>query len=213
MPKDLVRDLSHAKYWDARYIAEIEGVTDEESYEWLRTFDKLRPFLRHNLPSPSTEPRLLHLGCGISSLAADLSNLGFLHQSNVDFSPVAIDTMKARYGDLKPGIEWHVMDIRNMEYDSNSFDAALDKSTLDAMLSGGSLWTPPPEVAQNIARYVDEVARVLKPGGKWLCISFNQPHFLTPLLRREAAWEIRVEVLQDAPGSFEYFGFVMTKHS
>lgn len=48
------------------------------------------------------------------------------------------------------------MDIRSLEFDDASFDIAIDKATLDAMLYG-SLWDPEDEVKENVRRYVDEV--------------------------------------------------------
>ena len=56
-----------------------------------------------------------------------------------------------------------------------------------------------------------QVARILKPGGHWLYITYRQPHFMKPMLEN-AAWDLSVELLENGPGSFEYFGFVMTKH-
>jgi hypothetical protein len=58
-----------------------------------------------------------------------------------------------------------------------------------------------------------QVARILKPGAVWLYVTYRQPHFLKPLLARESVWTMSVETLEDSPGSFEYFGFVMTKTS
>ena len=57
-----------------------------------------------------------------------------------------------------------------------------------------------------------KVARVLKPGGRWLYITYRQPHFLKPLLTRDGVWTLQVETLDDAPGTFEYFGFVIIKN-
>ncbi|TVY88070.1 hypothetical protein LAWI1_G003861 [Lachnellula willkommii] len=58
------------------------------------------------------------------------------------------------------------------------------------------------------------VARVLKPGGRWLYITYRQPHFMKPLLVRDDKWEVEVEVLEDPDGGggFEYFGFIMKRH-
>jgi EEF1A lysine methyltransferase 4 len=53
---------------------------------------------------------------------------------------------------------------------------------------------------------------VLKPGGQWLYITYRQPHFMKPLLARENLWSVSVEVLGDAAGSFDYFGFIMKRH-
>lgn len=44
-----------------------------------------------------------------------------------------------------------------MTFPSNSFDIAIDKATLDAMLYG-SLWDPELEVRRNVGAYVDEVS-------------------------------------------------------
>lgn len=76
----------------------------------------------------------------------------------------------------------------------------------------GSQWNPPDEVQENVRKYVDEVARVLKVSGKWLYITFRQPHFVKPQLLREKMWDVVVERLEDDPGTFEYFAYVMTKH-
>jgi hypothetical protein len=48
------------------------------------------------------------------------------------------------------------MDVRDMSFKSASFDIAIDKATLDAMLYG-SLWDPEDEVKKNVKAYVDEV--------------------------------------------------------
>lgn len=56
-----------------------------------------------------------------------------------------------------------------------------------------------------------QVARILKPEGKWLYITYRQPHFIRPLLTRDV-WSLTVETLQDKPGSIEYFAWVMSKH-
>jgi len=76
----------------------------------------------------------------------------------------------------------------------------------------GSQWDPPDEVQEHARRYVDEVTRILKPSGRWLYITFPQPHFVKPRLFRDELWNVVVERLEDGPGTFEYFAYVMTKH-
>lgn len=85
------------------------------------------------------------------------------------------------------------------------------QGTLDSMIYG-SPWDPPDEVQDNVRKYVDEVSRVLKPGGKWLYITFRQPHFVKPQLLREGVWRVMVDDLNDGPGTFDYFAYFMTKH-
>lgn len=56
----------------------------------------------------------------------------------------------------------------------------------------------------------EQVRRILKPGGTFLCISFNQPHFIRPVFEKFAPWAVLdVEKLQQEIGTLEYFGWVM----
>ena len=138
----------------------------------------------------------------------DLEKLGYTTQTAIDFSDVVVQNMKAQH----PSITWLEMDIRQLTFQDYSFDVCIDKATLDAMLYG-SPWDPPDEVKANVKAYVDGVARVLKPAGAWLYITWRQPHFIRPLLLRDAVWTVEVETLQEEGGMFEYFAFVMRKHS
>jgi ubiquinone/menaquinone biosynthesis C-methylase UbiE len=86
------------------------------------------------------------------TLTADLAALGYGNQTSIDFSPVLIAQMKTKH----PQLGWEVMDVRHMTFADSSFDVAVDKATLDAMLYG-SLWDPADEVRKNVGDYVDEV--------------------------------------------------------
>jgi hypothetical protein len=79
------------------------------------------------------------------------------------------------------------MNGSKLQFSDPTFDMAIDKSTLDAMLHG-SLWDPEDDVKANATAYVDEVARVLTPAGIWLYVAYRQPHYLKPLLQRPAKW-------------------------
>lgn len=207
--------LGTPEYWNKRYAEgrkpdeEDDGQQTLDSFEWFRTFSDLRPFLTKHLPSPKSNPHILHLGCGNSTLTADLHGLEYVNQTSVDFSEEVITAMQKKYEDLAQ--RWQVMDVRDIQLPSGSVDVAIDKGTLDAMLHG-SLWDPPDDVRENVGRYVKEVERVLKPGGIWLYITYRQPHFMKPMLVREEAWKLEVEVITGGEGMFEYFGFVMRKH-
>ena len=61
------------------------------------------------------------------------------------------------YSIKQPTIRWLEQDVRNMtDIHSASIDVAIDKGTLDAMISG-SLWDPPDVVQNNTKKYIDEV--------------------------------------------------------
>jgi EEF1A lysine methyltransferase 4 len=225
MNRPSARDLSQLSYWDNHYSAESRDPQSgsDESYEWYLS-DDLPTFLERHLPSPapattssSSSPRILHLGCGTSTLTAKLLSLGYRNQCSIDFSPVAIQTMRTRYAGLEAEsegegiLEWRVMDVRHMTFPTQSFDVAIDKGTLDAMVYG-SVQNPEEEVEANVKAYVDEVARVLRPGGRWLCVTYLQPEFFRPRIEREGVWAMKVENLQIGGEILKYSGLVMTKH-
>jgi hypothetical protein len=103
--------------------------------------------------------------------------------------------------------------VRELELPDASVDIAVDKGTLDAFIHG-SLWDPPDDVRTNVGKYINEIARVLRPGGLWLYITYRQPHFMKPLPTREKQWDLSVEVLEDSDGAggFDCFGYVMERH-
>ncbi|KAI1827052.1 S-adenosyl-L-methionine-dependent methyltransferase [Xylaria intraflava] len=202
--------LAEPGYWDARYDATLPG---EQLHEWFRSFADLEELLKlslfHDYPAESN-PRILHLGSGDSTVPQDLAKHGYQNQLCVDFSAVVIKMMTHRHADIK-GIEWKQMDIRQMdEIPSQSIDVAFDKGTLDAMIHG-SPWTPPPDVVDNTGRYMRELTRVLKPTGKLIYVTYRQPHFIRPLLNCEGTnWNIEVETLGGHDSSFSYYGFKCT---
>jgi hypothetical protein len=85
----------------------------------------------------------------------------------VDISPVVIDQM--RIMDQLPGQTWEVADCRCMpQYQDASFGSVLDKGTLDAVLCSS-------HGTADAAAYIDEVYRLLVPGGVFLLVSLGQP--------------------------------------
>ncbi|KAI0102997.1 S-adenosyl-L-methionine-dependent methyltransferase [Nemania sp. FL0031] len=202
--------LSEPGYWDDRYGETAPG---EQLHEWFRSFADLEEYLKTSLfqaYSTQSNPRILHLGSGDSTVPEDLAKHGYHNQLCVDFSAVAIKIMTQRHAEIN-GIEWQQMDIRQMDkIPSQSIDVAFDKATLDSMIHG-SPWTPPPDVLDNTGRYMRELTRVLKPTGIFVYITYRQPHFIKPLLNCEGAkWDINIETLGGQDSSFGYYAFRCT---
>lgn len=85
------------------------------------------------------------------------------------------------------------MDITDMSaFESNSFDIAIDKSTIDALLCGDDSFL-------KVAMMLKETQRVLKTGGHYIAISYGKPesrsfHFVQPFL----SFENREFILYDS---------------
>ncbi|KAH9890176.1 S-adenosyl-L-methionine-dependent methyltransferase [Xylariomycetidae sp. FL2044] len=207
------KELSRPEYWDEAYTG-IEP--DQQKHEWFRTFRDLEQFFERRIfhaYAPEMHPRILHLGSGDSTIPADLWERGYKNQLCVDFSTVVLDAMAQRHRD-KEGIEWKHADVRNMsDVPTASVDVAFDKGTMDAMIHG-SPWSPPDDVFENTGSYIQEVLRVLKPDGKFLYVTYRQPHFIKPLFNRDKAdWDIELEELGGTGSTFSYYAFTLRKAS
>ncbi|XP_035987102.1 EEF1A lysine methyltransferase 4 [Fundulus heteroclitus] len=148
-------------------------------------------------------------GCGNSSLSGDMYNAGYHAITNVDYSSVCISVMSAKYSS-SPGMTWHQMDVRQLAFSDASFDVILEKATLDAiMVEEKSPWEVSPETSTFIHQALTEISRCLKPGGRFISVTFAQPFFRKRLYARsEYNWSVR----HDSYGEgFEYFVYVMTK--
>lgn len=183
------------EYWDERF-------EQEDAYDWLVTFDQVKSGLvEHIKPSD----RILMLGCGNSTLSADLYNAGYKNIVNMDYSPVVIDRMRTKYADMSE-MTWDVMDMKELTYEDKSFDVVLDKGSLDAlMVDEGDVWDPEESVVFDIDKVLRGVTRVLVPGGKYLMISFAQPHFRTKYLMAERIQQLPINHYSPSSGFCSFY--------
>jgi spermidine synthase/ubiquinone/menaquinone biosynthesis C-methylase UbiE len=119
---------------------------------------------------------LLQVGCGNSKLSVDMYDVGYTTLTNIDISEVVIEQMKKQYRD-RESCKWLVQDATAMEFPDGSFSVVLDKGTLDAMMSEES-----DSVHEMVRNYFKEVSRVLKPMGRFVCVSLLQEHIVKSLL-------------------------------
>jgi EEF1A lysine methyltransferase 4 len=92
---------------------------------------------------------------------------GFTDITNVDYSPVCINQL-LRSG-AKGACKYQVADCRSMpEFPDGSFASVIDKGTLDSILCSSNS-------DANATNIVLEVARVLRPGGTFVLITYGHP--------------------------------------
>lgn len=140
---------------------------------------------------------------------------GYTSIVNIDYSPVLISRLSARY----PDQVYLTMDIRELTLPSNlsllggeeSFDIALDKGTMDALMAegkGSSVWSPGEKVVKDVREMLRGVDKVLKKGGRMIYITFGQPHFRKKYLEEVPGWDVEVREIGEM---FHYFVYVCTK--
>lgn len=188
------------EYWDRRYVQEAEDAT----FDWFKRYEDVAHLFHPVLPDKTA--RILMLGCGNSTLSEAMYDDGYKNIVNVDYSPIVIERMRARNHD-RPEMPWLVMDIRNLEFEDDSFDVAIDKGTMDALMTTkGDVWDPPQQVIDDCTREVDEVLRVLRNGnGAFLYLTFGQPHFRRRYLTRPDT-TLEIQQIGDA---FHYYLYIL----
>jgi len=192
------------EYWDQRYSEEAHN----ESFDWFKSYADLSDLLHELIPEKSS--RILMLGCGNSKLSEDMWEDGYRNIVNIDYSSILIEQMKKRHSDLRPEMEWHEMDVRKLTFGDGTFDVAIDKGTMDAMMTTkGDVWDPPQQVIDDCNKEVDETLRVLKENGLFIYLTFGQPHFRRRYLKREGT-TLEIKELGEA---FHYYLYILRKNT
>ncbi|XP_060574062.1 EEF1A lysine methyltransferase 4-like isoform X2 [Ruditapes philippinarum] len=192
-------DYREQDYWDTRYQT-------EEKYDWFSAYSSFR---HHLVNDVKPDHKILMLGCGNSSLSEEMYNDGYKHITNIDFSPIVIEKMRSKHSDLHE-MTWEVMDICDLRYEPSTYDIVLEKGTLDAlMVHEKDPWNTSTETLQKIDGILQQISRILKTGGKFISITFAQPHFRKPLYACDKFnWNMNISTFGN---SFHFFYFMMEK--
>lgn len=65
-----------------------------------------------------------------------------------------------------------------MSFADDEFSVVLDKGTIDAIFTQNT-----PEVVSQIDRMLHEIGRVLRVGGRFVCITLAQEHIATHIVQ------------------------------
>ncbi len=137
-------------YWNERYA-------EEESYDWFCDISAFKHLFCRDVKAGD---RILVLGSGNSTLSGKLYQHGYTHIDNIDFSPVVTQKMSERMRRMS-GMRWHTMDMLELGFEDGSFDAVVDKGSIDVlMVDQGSVWSPKEEVVKTTEKALMEVRMV-----------------------------------------------------
>lgn len=166
-------------YWDNRYSK------DSAPFDWYQKYSALAPLL---LLYTKPHQRILLVGCGNSSLGEEMVKDGYEDVVNIDISAVVIEAMQKKFQN-QPQLKYVKMDVRDMSgFQSDSFDAVIDKGTLDSLMCGQNS-------QKNSAKMLEEIGRVLKNGGVYILITYGGPNFRLSLLKDSFLWNIKLHVI------------------
>jgi len=200
------QEFRQKEYWDTFFRKRGKA-----AFEWYGEYHELCGIL-HKYIKPA-DP-VLQVGCGNSTLAADLYDVGYRSIKSIDVSDVVIRQM-TNQNKGRPDLVFEKMDATQMTYKENSFNVVLDKGTLDALFTDEN-----EETTEKIDKMFSEIARVLRLGGRYICVSLLQPHIIRFVADWfvSAGWPIRilrcVEADQSKPPQeriFPVFVIVCTK--
>eukprot|EP00600_Ochromonadales_sp_CCMP1393_P015303 CAMPEP_0175033074 /NCGR_PEP_ID=MMETSP0005-20121125/21786_1 /TAXON_ID=420556 /ORGANISM="Ochromonas sp., Strain CCMP1393" /LENGTH=207 /DNA_ID=CAMNT_0016293629 /DNA_START=13 /DNA_END=635 /DNA_ORIENTATION=- len=197
MEDDTNAKFQKKTYWDDRFA-------EEEEYDWLLKYedvaDSVTPLLDYNFS-------ILIVGCGNSTFSRQLFDAGYTNIINIDYSGVVIEHMRKLHSDVGDRMTWLEMDMTDLSFDNCSFDVVIDKAAMDAlMVTEGDVWNPDEEVISASHKMCCEVRRVLKTeGGKFIQISFAQPHFRTKYLMGYRAKSISVSPFESHQGHSDVY--------
>ena len=204
LPKSSAQDFQLEEYWD-RFFTKRSS-----AFEWYGEYLDLCHIL-HKYLKPSSS--ILVTGCGNSKLSEHLYDAGFHSIINIDISSIIINQMKSKNGTKRKQMEFVKMNVLNMDFDASSFDCVLDKGTLDAIFSSSDEVT-----IKKVLAMFEEVQRVLKIAGRYICITLAQEHILSEILKFfGAGWLLRVHkvilggAVESVGGALPVFVFIFTK--
>ncbi|KAI5349850.1 hypothetical protein L3X38_002741 [Prunus dulcis] len=181
-------DFTSKENWDKFFT--IRGTDD--AFEWYAEWSELRNPLLSHLPP---QPQILVPGCGSSRLSEHLYDAGFNSITNIDFSKVAISDCLRRNVRHRPDMRWRVMDMTAMQFEDEAFDVVVDKGGLDALME--------PELGPKLGtQYLSEVRRVLKSGGKFICLTLAESHVLALIFSKfRFGWKMGIHAIPQKPSS------------
>jgi len=131
---------------------------------------------------------ILQSGCGNSRLSEDMCEDGYQNISNIDISQVVVGQMIEKNRE-KNSMTWQQMNVTALEFADETFDAIVDKGTLDSILCGeGS--------TANTQKYCIEASRVLKSKGVLFIVSYGIPENRLQYLENEDySWTVTTHTI------------------
>ncbi|CAK9813196.1 eEF1A lysine and N-terminal methyltransferase homolog [Anthophora plagiata] len=201
-------EFSQVEYWNTFFKKR-----GEKTFEWYGEYPELCNVFHKYI---RVKDNILIVGCGNSTVSMCLYDAGYRNITNIDISYIVIKQMRDINASIRPDLIYEQMDATQMTYSDDSFSVVLDKGTLDALMPDTKEGTK-----STINKYFKEITRVLRNGGRYICISLLQEHILRELVsyfpsngfmfRIVRCYEVEVKTQIEEGSSIPVFVVIATK--
>ncbi|CAK9821314.1 eEF1A lysine and N-terminal methyltransferase homolog [Anthophora retusa] len=201
-------EFSQVEYWNTFFKKR-----GEKAFEWYGEYPELCNVFHKYI---KVKDNILIVGCGNSTVSMCLHDAGYRNITNIDISHIVIKQMRDINASVRPDLIYEQMDATQMTYSDDSFSVVLDKGTLDALMPDTKEGTK-----STIDKYFKEITRVLRNGGRYICISLLQEHILRELVsyfpsngfifRIVRCYEVEVKTQIEEGSSIPVFVVIATK--
>lgn len=176
--------FDNGRFWDERYYIPPDRSVEDAAYDAYNDFDAAYPHIEPYLDNVDGL-RILVIGCGTSQIARKLAKLGHCSIVNADLSQQLVQRMLTPE-EIVEGVDVVCADATNMYmYPDGWFDLIVDKALLDTLFTRTTMMTDVPAM-------IDEMSRLLAPGGTYLIFSTGPPPARQDYLERKPLhWRVR----------------------
>jgi SAM-dependent methyltransferase len=177
-------------YWNEVY-------EKQSNFSWYAGWEDLEAFVREFV---NPQAKVLLPGVGNDAMLLDMFDDGYTRITAMDYAPEGISRChemlgesRIRHDDEEEGVDLLVADARDLSgvFESQSFDAVIEKGTLDAIfLSGGQ---DKILADKNLNLAISELGRCVKPGGIWISIAAVVDEQIQASFDLRSEWDCLVE--------------------
>ena len=112
LPKDS-KEFHQKEYWDSFFKKR-----GKKAFEWYGEYHELCGVLHKYC---KVTDKILQIGCGNSSLASDLYDVGYRQITSIDISDLVINQMNQINTKSRPELVFDKMDVTDMSFDNDHF--------------------------------------------------------------------------------------------